>query len=282
MSNCSDNQHQIPFWHLVYVVVICLIVCVFLLCIMPGRVNEDAYHNFSFAATITSIVLAVVSIVYSIQSGLVSFNRIESIQDIEGRIGKELERFENLENSIKSAVKEGISPLEASMGDIKQIQGDIQRAQDDLSNNWKSLLLNENSIKSEDEGNKEDVAATSLKQGIPQVFDIILYACSQSKTYQKEIPFDIFIKFFGARSYYCEGVIKCLSIYISDKLQVVKGIKSNQVIVTLYDNAYFGTTEELKNRIRMGNNRKLGNDIIVAMDDYFSSRAESENDRCSV
>lgn len=158
MNNCSDNQHQIPFWHLVYVVVICLIVCVFLLCIMPGRVNEDAYHNFSFAATITSIVLAIVSIVYSIQSGLVSFNRIESIQDIEGRIGKELERFENLENSIKSAVKEGISPLEASMGDIKQIQGDIQRAQDDLSNNWKSLLLNENSIKSEDEGNKEDVA----------------------------------------------------------------------------------------------------------------------------
>lgn len=121
-----------------------------------------------------------------------------------------------------------------------------------------------------------------MKQGIPQVFDIILYACSQSETYQKEIPFNIFIKFFGARSYYCEGVIKCLSTYVSDKLQVVKGKKSNQVIVTLYDNAYFGTTEELKNKIRMGNNRKLGNDIIVALDDYFSSRAESENDGCSV
>ena len=57
---------KVSLWHIVYIVIICLIVNVFLLCIVPGRVNDEAYQNFSFAATIVSIVLAVVSIVYSL------------------------------------------------------------------------------------------------------------------------------------------------------------------------------------------------------------------------
>lgn len=34
---------KVSLWHIVYIVIICLIVNVFLLCIVPGRVNDEAY-----------------------------------------------------------------------------------------------------------------------------------------------------------------------------------------------------------------------------------------------
>ena len=141
-STESKTKHsfwsrKVSIWHIIYLVIICLIINIFLLCIVPGRINDDAYQNFSFAATITSIVLAVVSIVYSLQSGLSSVGQLNGIKDIEAKIGTELTRFANLETSIKNAVREGITPLEASMGDIKQRQDEISKTQDDLANNWK-------------------------------------------------------------------------------------------------------------------------------------------------
>lgn len=147
MDTNTDNKgnrsfwgRKVSIWHIIYLVIICLIINIFLLCIVPGRINEEAYHNFSFAATITSIVLAVVSIVYSLQSGLSSQSQLNGIKNIEERIGSELTRFSTLESSIKDAVKEGITPLEASMGNIQQRQDDLQKSQDDFSKNWKELM----------------------------------------------------------------------------------------------------------------------------------------------
>ena len=70
----------------------CIMFTVMVLLIMPGRVSDDAYQNFSFAATITSIVLAVVSIIYSLQSGLSSVGQLNAISDIEGKISQEIKK----------------------------------------------------------------------------------------------------------------------------------------------------------------------------------------------
>ena len=282
-THSSFWTRKISIWHIIYIIVICLIINIFLLCIVPGRINDEAYHNFTFAATITSIVLAVVSIVYSIQSGLMTFNRMGGIRDIEDRIGEELDRFKDLDASIKSAIKEGISPLEASMGDIMQRQDDIQKAQDELSINWKSLMQNVNSgIKvAEEDGDLEE--PTILKnQSIPQIFSIILYTCSNSQKTHKDIPFHILGQFFGTRSYYCEGVIKSLSVFSPDVLRIGVGSKPNRMVIEYYDENSLGKTDWLRKQAIEGKNKRLGGDIIVALDNYFSEITDCDKTEGSV
>lgn len=219
-SKKSFWSRKVSVWHIVYLVIICLIINIFLLCIVPGRINDDAYQNFSFAATITSIVLAVVSIVYSLQSGLSSVGQLNGIKDIEAKIGTELTRFANLESSIKQAVKEGISPLEASMGDIKQRQNDLQKSQDDFTKNWKEFMqVGQPSGESPTEAPTEhpNILLTNDK---PQIFSVILYACVRSKETDRDIPYHILARFFGKRSYYCEGVISSLSVFNASALKL--------------------------------------------------------------
>ena len=91
---------KVSVWHIIYIVLICTIFCLVVILILPGRICEEAYTNFSFAATITSIVLAVVSIVYSLQSGLSSVGQLNSIKDVEVSIKNELQKFSDIEGAI--------------------------------------------------------------------------------------------------------------------------------------------------------------------------------------
>ena len=263
-------------WHIVYIVLICVIVNVFLLCIVPGRINDEAYRNFSFAATIVSIVLAVVSIVYSLQSGLSSIGQLNGIKDIEAKIGTELTRFAGLESSIKKAVQESINPLQASMGDIQQKQDDIQKAQDELSKNWKEFNQNVNNQVTE--GHQNNDATELAGKGIPQILCVIFYVCLKSKETQKDLPYHILGKFFGSRSYYCEGVINGLSVIKPDLLKVKVGSKPTRQAIEVYNEKALGSEEWLAKQIKEGKNTKLGEDIIVELDKFFSS----DSDVCEV
>lgn len=260
---------RVSIWHIVYIVIICLIVNVFLLCIAPGRINDEAYQNFSFAATIVSIVLAVVSIVYSLQSGLSSIGQLNGIKDIEAKIGTELNRFAGLESSIKNAFQESINPLQASMGDIQQKQDDIQKAQDELSKNWKEFNQSVNNLSIE---GHQDANATELAgKGIPQILCVIFYVCLKSKQTCKDLPYHILGKFFGSRSYYCEGVINGLSVLKPDLLKVKVGSKPTRQTIEVYNESALGSEEWLVKQIKEGKNTKLGEDIIVELDNYFNS-----------
>lgn len=280
-SKQSFWSRKVSIWHIIYLFIICLIINVFLLCIVPGRINDDAYQNFSFAATITSIVLAVVSIVYSLQSGLSSVGQLNSIKDIEAKIGAELTRFANLETSIKDVVREGITPLEASMGDIKQRQDEISKSQDDLFHNWIELMQTTISYNKESTENKiDDSEATTLRLSAesPQIFSVILYTCICSKETQKDIPYHILGQFFGVRRYYCEGVINALATFIRDSLALTEGSKHTRQVVSKYDEKELGTKDWLRNQVLEGKNTKLGNDIICALDEYFSTTQSKEDD----
>lgn len=273
-SNRSFWGRKVSIWHIIYLVIICLIINIFLLCIVPGRINDDAYHNFSFAATITSIVLAVVSIVYSLQSGLSSQSQLNGIKDIEERIGTELTRFTNLESSIKNAVKEGITPLEASMGNIQQRQDDLQKSQDDFSKNWKEFMQVVKQTEPPTEATSEE---QSVLSDIPQIFSVILYTCVSSKNTGKDIPYHVLARFFGKRSFYCEGVINGLSVFSPEYLKIKVGSKPNRQVVENYDEDKLGKKDWLRQQVFNGKNEKLGADIIAALDEFFTVECENED-----
>ena len=90
VNNKNFWSRKISIWHFVYIILFCIFFSIVTLLIMPGRINDDAYQNFSFAATITSIVLALVSIVYSLQSGLSSVGQLHSVIEIESQISNEI------------------------------------------------------------------------------------------------------------------------------------------------------------------------------------------------
>ena len=263
-------------WHIVYIVLICIIVNIFLICILPGRINEEAYQNFSFAATIVSIVLAVVSIVYSLQSGLSSIGQLNSIKDIEAKIGTELTRFSGLESSIKSALNESINPLQASMGEVQRKQDDIQKAQDELFKNWRELSQSvSNPIT---DGYQNDDASELAGKEVSQLLCVIFYVCLCSKETGKDLPYHILGKFFGSRSYYCEGVINGLSVIKPDLLKVKVGSKPNRQAIETYNSTALGSKEWLQKQIKEGKNTKLGQDILVELNSFFYP----DVDGCSV
>lgn len=137
MKECSsENKHggffdrKVSICHIVYIVILCAVINIFLLLICPGQINDDAFANFSFASTLISIVLAVVSIVYSLQSGLSNLGQINSIKEIESKINNELNKFSAIDDKINSALK----PVNDHLCSIEKQASDIQRKQEDLGN----------------------------------------------------------------------------------------------------------------------------------------------------
>lgn len=118
-NETSWFDRKISVCHLFYLIIIFIILIIVSFILSPSGVNDEAYQNFSFAATISSIILAVVSIIYSLQSGISSLSQLNGIKDIEERIGKELIKFSNLEQSIKESVHDYITPIEETVGEIQ-------------------------------------------------------------------------------------------------------------------------------------------------------------------
>lgn len=268
-NNKSFWTRKISIWHIVYISVIFIIMTICVLCIIPGRINDEAYQNFSFAATITSIVLAVVSIVYSLQSGLSSVGQLNSIKNIEYNINEEIKRFTNLESSIKNVVSEIVHPIQTSMGDIQQRQADIQKSQDDLTRNWREFSVSLGaSTENQDYHTNDNNPKISIEDK-PQIFAIILYTCLCSNEKDKDIPYHILSKFFGVRSFYCEGVINSISIFNPTAMSVGIGSKQTRQKITKYDESILGTKTQLATLIMKGTNKTLGENILNTLNNYY-------------
>ena len=76
------DSDKISKLHLYYILAICSLIIISILLQIRYPVSEVAFENFSFASTITSIVLAVVSIVYSIQSGNASNIQLNNVTSV--------------------------------------------------------------------------------------------------------------------------------------------------------------------------------------------------------
>ena len=251
---------RVSMWHIAYIVLICLLIVLFVLLIAPGRINDDAYHNFSFAATITSIVLAVVSIVYSIQSGLSSLRHMGRIRDIEEQISEEVNKFSGIDEAIRKA----ISPISQAVGDIQKAQDSMKQTQDDLLGQVTKISETKVELKQVD-GKQMTIVG-------PQVLYVVLYAAAMSKEKDMDVPFHKFYEVLGQQSRYCEGLLDGLAALNPDNLKVEQGSRNFRKRVTIFNEAYFGSKDYWKSESEKIDNDRIAKGLISRIDDYYSDK----------
>lgn len=260
-------SRKISVWHIIYLVLLTVIINVFLLAICPGRVSDAAMDNISFASAIVSIVLAVVSIVYSLQSGFTSSNQFEGIKNIEGNIQNELRKFQDLRDTISQAVEPirvVVGEIQQTTVDIQKTTGDIQKAQDNMKRNLDDLNnpITLNVADSKDSSKKRDITLT-------HTMVVALYAAAMSKEKNMDIPFHVFANFIGAKSHYAEGMLDTLSA-LDDGIKLEHGSSSTRKKVTSFNEETFGTKVELRTKAIANPNKRIGEEFISAIDEYFS------------
>lgn len=221
---------------------------VVVLIIVPGRINDEAYQNFSFAATITSIVLAVVSIIYSIQSGLSNVGQLQVISEIENKISKEINKFSDIDEKIR----ELLDPIASQVGDIKQTQDNLH-----------TEFLKYAKLDISDAGKNVNIEG-------PVILYVVLYAAAKSRETGMDLPFHKFAEFIGSQSRYCEGLLEGIAVFCSDKIKVEQGSRSSRKKITDYDENYFGTKEILREKVEAIQNTKLSKGLLTAIDNYYN------------
>lgn len=256
-SNKPFRKRKVSALHLVYIIVIFVIVQLFLLVIYPGRINEYAFDNFSFASTVVSIVLAVISIVYTFQSGQSSSDQLGHIKDIEGRIHQEINRFSDIDERITKALK----PIGDSIGDIRQQTSDINKSIKD------NLLFA--TPPSDTDGN----ASTSNVdiRTLPLMFCIVFYICQRCVDTGKPFPFFIWRNVAEKQAYYCLGVINSLSAFRPELMTIVRGAEYTQITIIRFDAGALGITslDELKESLSALLEREKYKNLFKELDAYF-------------
>lgn len=263
----SVFSKKISIWHGIYWLILTVVINVFLLTICPGKINDAAMDNISFASTIVSIVLAVVSIIYSLQSGFSSSSQLDSIKDIEGNIKNELTKFQGLRETISDAVR----PIESIVGDIQKTTGDLQKAQDNINRNLGDLnkTVSLSVIDKKDSSKKRNITLT-------HTMVVSLYAAVKSNETGMDIPFHIFANFMGFKSHYAEGMLEALSA-LDDGIKIEQGSSSTRKKVTKFSEETFGTKKELKEKAEANSNKRIGVDFVAAIDEYYSDKKNQQS-----
>lgn len=258
-------NRRVSICHLLYMAVICIIIMIATLVIIPGRIHDDAYQNFSFAATITSIVLAVVSIVYSLQSGLSNIGQLHTISDIEGKISTEVKKI----SDIDIRIREIINPLQNQVSDIKDSQDHIIQTQEEI---WKEL---------------SDPVKFTVKEGSsekqiegPAILYVVLYAALLSYEKGMDMPFHKFAEYVGAQAKYCEGLVDGMSVLSSNIIKVEMGSKPTRKRVSQFDVNCLGNKDTLKQKIESIGNTQLSERLLGAIDQYYSIPRNQEPSGC--
>lgn len=246
--------------HILYWLLITIIINIFLFCVCPGRVSDAAMDNVSFASAIVSIVLALVSIVYSMQSGFSSASQMEGVREIEGNIQKELGKFEEL----RQTISQSLDPINTTVRNIQKTAGDIQKAQDDMKKNIEGLF---NPVTVEISDAKE----VGKKKGITlnHIMIVSLYAAAKSFETGMDLPFHIFALYVGPQAHYSEGMLEGWAA-IDEDLAIEKGSNPSRKKVTKYNAKTFGTANELKGKAVSNPNIRMGKEFIDSLDEYFS------------
>ena len=92
-------------YNIIYISIIFALVILVIIVACKQRVGETAMVNFTFAATIVSIVLAIVSIVYTLVSGGSMIHFFGKLEMIEQRLDKEVGDIAKLKNQIEEILQ---------------------------------------------------------------------------------------------------------------------------------------------------------------------------------
>lgn len=261
-----EESKKISIHHLYYVLIIGLLIIIGLILIVPSRVSDTAFDNFSFASTITSIVLAVVSIVYSIQSGNISNIQLDSVRGIDTEIKKQLEGFSHIEDNISKLVN----------GRMASLQDDVKKLSDgqiEISSRILSLGKNpvSNGIANSQTANLEKNSAFG---------DVLLYACSLSFKKKKALPTHVFEENLNDFNYWY-GYFIALTVTLPNDIRVeycegdTSPLASN---VVFFKEDVLGSIDSLRNRLDKFCGENEENRLMMyvkKIDEYFNDDEES-------
>ena len=261
--------------HIRYVVFICLLICLFIVLVAPCHVSDEAFQNFSFAATITSIVLAVVSIVYSFYSSGGLTMSIGEMKQVEQELEEEIRNIPDLKNHVSQTVDD----LKAN---ILQALDENRQASDSKTEKLLESVHNEmvkyrtSSEKENDDKHKSDGRVKSehfdyFANSI--IGNLLIYTLY--KSWATKTPFNIFsiakiISYSGAD--YLKGFLVALTTG-SDKFKYANDDSFTTITVKELDAAYFGL-DDITNKILESRDKdSVKEDYktkMKAIDDFFN------------
>lgn len=241
--------------HLIYCLVISgVILSAVVICWIisaNSEVSAAALQNFSFAATISSIVLAVVSITYSIYSGAGMSGSIGVMQSAEEEIRKQVAALQNIDSRIIDAVKDGNRPLAEQVASVAEQIQPLQKA---------GLQA---SAPSKDSSDLFDTENTSL-------FGMyIIYMCLKWEETGKSWPLDIL---GNENSLYLYGYLIAMSSVPSLKFSLSLDSSANMVQECSFsEGGYSISVEQLKEQMqKKADGADFHQTYLKTIDDYFA------------
>jgi len=243
--------------HLIYCLIIAgLILIAVIICWIisaNSEISSAALQNFTFAATIASIVLAVVSITYSIYSGAGMSGSVSVMQSAEEEIRKQVSALQNIDARIITAVKDGNLSL------AEKVDSVAEQIQPILTASFQA------SSSRNDDANLFDIEHTSL------LGMLIIYMCLKWKESDKSWPLDIL---GNEGRLYIYGYLIALAAIPSLGFSLSINSSSNMVDECDFTKEGFIITQE---QLREYMDKKKGNennDFLIkslkTIDDYFA------------
>ncbi len=266
-----EKERYITRLHLVYGFIILAILGVFLLLVAPGKVNENAFDNFCFAATIVSIVLAVVSIVYSFRTKNNASDNMAGIREIERGIDDKLCKFDELEKHIieefSNLQSRGINPLQKDVSSLHDDQVGIREGLEQLKAVMKQQVVPKESKGVEkDQGNNEGIKGNSF------LGNLLLYMALQSFKKNKVIDLSEINSKLALQRDYLYGYLLALCVFFRDKISLnYEKNRATLGTIKAFDEGFFGNEEVCKKRVTEYKDTAAVKEYIEAIDSYFSN-----------
>jgi len=269
---------------LIYWAIIFIILTIFFWT-MAMNESDAAVRLFSFAATITSIVLAVVSIVFSIVSGFKTFSSIGSMQDASEKIGNVSHDLMN----IKDALNTDITKLNSLEKNVTDILCSNEALRDCVSNLLNSSQQTERGVREIHEmlntpkeldpsekksPNKRNILDNFDRKNYTVAARIMLYACSltQREGYPREFPISILLNERWEQYFY--GYAYCLNGLLDSNIFEVEVREEKTMVVKKFDTTYFATiTRELL--LQDVSKKEFMEARLEAIDTYFAKNKEA-------
>lgn len=177
--------------HIRYILLVCLLICLFVVLVVPKHVTEEAFQNFSFAATITSIVLAVVSIVYSLYSSGGIATSIGEMKQVEQELEEEIKDIPDLKrhvsdtiDDLKSNILEAIhADKQASDSKTEELAKSMNDMHAEIAGLTSKVLKDDSQEKEEEQSDVFDYSVNSING------NLLLYAIVNAE--KKNIPLNL-------------------------------------------------------------------------------------------
>jgi hypothetical protein len=231
--------------HLMYWAIIFVILTIFIVLCVPGRINDEAFSNFSFASVLVSIVLAVISIVLSISVGQSTTHYNLEIKDVEKEIQDKLRKFDDLDDSIRSSVE---NVVKKEVDDVKRSQSETKKIIESLVDSTR--MKGSSSVKNT--GGTLDISNTNYLCVASLYLAAICYRTG------KPLP----ISQLKYHSFMIVGFLSALSTIEPDNL--LTQVKGSEIYVTSFASSRWGDEEDLKNAVTHIDKKEIKDVVLSA------------------